>query len=104
MSDLTFVAGDTAPPVTGTILDKDGAPVNLTGATVRFQMRLVIDRRWTVDADAEVVSAPDGTVKYEWETGDLGEPGDYVSRWFVTNSDTTIEHTTPQNTIAVQPQ
>lgn len=104
MADLTLVASDTAPSVFGTITDVDGNPRNLTDATVRFQMRLAMDRRFTVDASAVVVTALEGRVRYDWQAGDLATAGDYVSRWRITYQDGSIEHTEPENTISVEAQ
>ena len=100
MSDLSFVAGDTAPSITGTLTNISEA--DLTAATVRFQMRLTTEYRYTVDGVATLVSAAAGTVRYDWVAGDLDTPGDYVSRWLVTFADTTIEHSLPANTITVE--
>lgn len=103
MSDLTFVVNDTDPSVYGTLTDPvTGLPFDLSGATVRFQMRLVTDRRFTVDAVAVITGlSTAGTVRYDWADGDLATAGDYVSRWQVTFADGSIQHTDPANTITV---
>jgi hypothetical protein len=51
---LTFVQGDTAPDITAVIHEEDDetAVVDLTSASVRFQMRKVDDRRYRVNAAA----------------------------------------------------
>lgn len=104
MSDFTIVAGDTAPSLNGTLTDTLNAPLNLTGATVRFQMRLTGDGRYIVDADAVIVgSAADGLVRYDWEEGDTTLAGNYFSRWQITYTDGTVQHTEPENTITVDP-
>jgi len=102
MSDLTFVQRDTAPSIFGALKINDVA-VNLAGASVKFQMRPVADLRFTVDASAVVVSAPAGTVRYDWKAGDLSKPGEYVCRWRVTFSDNTVQHSEPENTITIDP-
>lgn len=106
MSDLTFVAGDGEPSVYGTLTDPvTGLPFDLSGATVRFQMRLATDRRFTVDAIASVTGlSTAGTVRYDWNEGDLDTAGDYVARWQVTFADGSIQHTDPSNTITVAPE
>lgn len=101
MSDILFVVDDTQPSVSGDLTNVDGSPLDLTGCTVRFQVRLAMDRRLSVDAAAEILSAAAGTVRYDWSNGDITWPGDYVSRWQVTYPDDTVQHTTPENTISV---
>lgn len=104
MSELTFIATDTAPSLAGALANADGTPFNLTGCTVRFQMRLLTDRRWLVDAAAVVVSPTAGTVRYDWADGDLSTPGEMESRWRIVFGDGSIEHTEPANTITVAAQ
>ena len=80
-------AGDTAPAVRAVLLDADGAPVNLTGATVRFIIATkTTPRTAAVDAEATVDTEP-GTVIYEWVAGDTAEPGDYDAEFEVTYAD-----------------
>jgi predicted deacylase len=100
MSDLTFVAADTAPSVFG-VLRVNGVVLNLTGATVKFQMRLADDRRFTVNADAAIVTPTAGSVRYDWDAGDLATAGEYISRWQVTFGDGSIQHSEPENTITI---
>lgn len=104
MADIVLVSADTAPSLFGTLADSVGAPIDLTGATVRFQMRLAMDRRFAVDAVAVVVDATAGQVRYDWQPGDLRTPGNYVSRWQITFVDNSVEHTEPENTISVESQ
>jgi hypothetical protein len=105
MSDITVVSSDDAPPLDGTLTNDDGTPFDLTDADeVRFQMRLALDRRFTVDAAADIVSAAAGTVQYVWAPGDLALAGDYVSRWRVLWGDGRVQHTSPENTITVADQ
>ena len=103
MSDLTFVAYDTAPSVYGSLVI-DGVPLDLTGATVRCQMRLTSDRRFKVDGAAVVLSPTAGTVRYDWGPDDLSTAGEYILRWEVTFGDGSIQHSEPENTITVDPE
>lgn len=100
MSDITVVSSDTAPSIFGTLSDTNGA-INLTGASVKFQMRPATDRRFTVDAAATIVTPLTGSVRYDWAAGDLATPGDYVMRWQVTLIGGAVQHTDPENTITV---
>jgi hypothetical protein len=102
MSDLEFTIGDTAPSVFGVLAFADGTPIDLTDATVRFQMRLIVERRFLVDAVATIVTADAGEVRYDWETGDLDTDGEYVSRWQITYDDGRQQRTIPANTITVE--
>lgn len=103
MSDLTFVVGDTSPSISGA-LTRSGAVLDLTTATsVFYQLINVLDNRLTVDGVADIVSPTAGTVRYDWAEGDLDIAGEYTSRWFVTFSDLTVQHTQPANTITVAP-
>lgn len=101
MSDLSFVAGDTAPSITGTLTNISEADLAAASA-VRFQMRLLTEFRYTVDGVATVTSAAAKEVRYDWAAGDLDTPGDYASRWLVVFADTTLEHSIPANTITVE--
>lgn len=104
MADISYVLGDTAPSVFGTLTDSNGDPFNLTGATVRFQMRESIDRRFSVSSPATIVGAATaGEVRYDWQDGDLYMAGDFVTHWLVTFADNSVEHSFPANTITVTP-
>lgn len=102
VADLTFYLGDTAPSIFGTLTDPTtGQPFDLTDSTVRFQMRLATDGRYSVDAVAVVVDEDTGDVRYDWAAGDLSTPGDFVSHWQITYLDNTVQHTVPGNSITV---
>lgn len=103
MSDLTFVAGDDAPSIFGTLTDAAGAAIDLSPAdtSVRFQMRLTSEARFAVDAAAVIVTAVDGKVRYDFVEGDLAYPGDYLARWEIVWGDGQIQHSDPANTITV---
>jgi hypothetical protein len=103
MTDLTLVAGDTAPPLNGTILNADGTPFDLSGCDVRFQMRLAASRRFAIDSSATIVSPAAGTVRYEWATTDLADAGDYCCQWQIELAGSGGSMTTdPVNTITIR--
>lgn len=105
MSDVTFVQGDTAPPITGQILKADGTARDLSTATeVRFQMRKEDDRTYTVDAEADITNASEGRVQYSWAENDLSVPGEYLGQWQVTYVDGKVQTTQPPNEITVRRQ
>lgn len=103
---LTFVQGDTAPDLLATIHNAADASevIDLTDATVRFQMRRPDDRRFTVNAEAEILDEDAGTVRYQWGPNDLNIPGDYLVQWEVTYPDARIQTTAAANTITVRRQ
>lgn len=106
MADVTLVQGDTGPSINGTLkVTRTQNPLDLTNAdVVRFQMRQDNDRRYTVDEAADVVDPDAGTVRYDWQEGDLAVAGDYICQWEITWSDGTIQTTEPPNTITVRRQ
>ena len=102
MADVEFVRGDSGPSLNGTLTDQTGAPVDLTGASVKFQMRLADDRRFTVNATAAIVSPTAGTVRYDWVPGQLDIAGDYEAQWQITFLGGVIQTTDPANTITIR--
>jgi hypothetical protein len=87
MADV-LVVGDTGPLITGVIYSGDDEePEDLTGASVRFQMRRASDRRLMIDKEAEIDLAASGEVHYTLGTNDTAIPGDYVLEWQVTYPD-----------------
>lgn len=101
---LTFVQGDTAPAITAQILHvNDATAQNLTGCTVKFQMRKADDRRFTVNTSATLGVLLEGRVSYAWANNDLATPGDYLVQWEITFGDARIQTTAPE-TITVRRQ
>lgn len=83
--------GDTAPAFRATLLDADGEPIDLTGATARFLMRDMRTKATKVAADADIPSPEtDGVVSYEWDAADTDTPGAYEAEVQVTFGDGTI--------------
>jgi len=88
MADI-LVQGDTGPLISGQIHEKDntGNVTNLTGATVKFQMRRIRDSNLMVDGDADISVPASGEVSYTLEANDTAYPGDYQYQWQVTFPD-----------------
>lgn len=103
MATDTWVQGDTEPAITAT-LERADQPIPLDGCSVKFQMRGVDDRHYTVNAAATVVNAAAGQVKYLWGSTDLNVPGEYLVQWEITYQSGRIETTDPPNTITVRRQ
>jgi baseplate upper protein BppU len=106
MSEATFVQGDTGPDITATLHEFGDqlAILDLTGSTVKFQMRKPDDKRFTVNAAADIVDADAGEVSYSWGPNELAVPGDYQVQWEVTFPDAKVETTDPPNLITVRRQ
>lgn len=103
---LLFTQGDTGPDVEAIIHAENDvtAPKDLTGAVVRFQMRLPGGKTYKVNAQATVVDAVAGTVKYEWGANDLSQPGTYEAQWEVTFADDKVITTNPPVDLVVRRQ
>jgi uncharacterized protein YfaS (alpha-2-macroglobulin family) len=70
--------------------DADSNPIDLTGANVRFHMK-AIGGAIKVDAAMTIVDQNNGTVRYDWNTGDTDTVGTYEVEFEVTYSDGAIE-------------
>jgi hypothetical protein len=103
---LTFVQGDTAPDITAVIHEEDVPTqlVDLTGASVRFQMRRSDDKRYQVNSVATVTDAPGGVASYQWGPNDLAVPGTYIVQWEVTYPGGRVQTTSPEVEITVRRQ
>ena len=77
--------GNRNPPITENIIDSDGNPVDLSGATVTFSMRRVGSSTLKVSAaSATIVSAPLGQVRYNWVAADVDTAAEYLCWWTIT--------------------
>lgn len=106
MADVELVQGDTRPALDGTLrTTSSGVVLNLTdAASIRFQMRKEDDRLYTVDSPATILVPASGTVRYEWNEGDLNNPGDYIAQWEILWNDDTVQTTNPPNSITIRRQ
>jgi hypothetical protein len=86
---------DTAPSITATLQDAEGAAVDLDGAEIRF---LLVDAFTRLPVLAEEANNDDqgdeetlGHVSYDWQVGDTDVIGVYRGEFEVTYQDTSIE-------------
>ena len=81
MADFVIPQDTLLPILTATLSDANGA-LDLTGGTVKFQMRLPGTSVLKVDGNAAVVgAAANGQVSYTWAGADTDTPGLYIG-WF----------------------
>jgi len=79
--------GDTSPAFTATLRDRNGDPIDLTGATLRFLMRTAetFGAGTVIDSAAAIVGAPtDGAMSYTWTAPDTLTPGKFWAEVEVT--------------------
>ena len=82
---------DTSPSMLATLQDANGDAVDITAASVRFHMWPISSKVVKVDADAVIVTADQGLVRYDWQAADTATIGSYQAEFEVTYADTTVE-------------
>lgn len=102
--DLKLVQGNTAPDLTSVLHDREDSSLvlDLTGCTVRFQMRKTDDRRFTVNNAASIVDEDAGLVRYQWGPNDLAVSGEYEIQWEVTYPDAKKQTTADTEPLTVR--
>lgn len=84
-SHFPITMGDTLPVLTSSLMDADGAAIDLTGATVTFRMRAMESATLKVNAAATVdAPATAGKVRYAWQVADTDTPGGFFAEWRIT--------------------
>lgn len=83
--NFTIGQGDRLPPIRGILKDSNGVAVDISGATVKFNMKLASGATTAkVSSGATVNSAPAGDVQYDWALVDTDTPGAYNGEFEVT--------------------
>jgi hypothetical protein len=96
MTDFSLKTGDTSPAIKYQLQDDDGNSVGISNFNeIRFRMRGATEPTLAVDDDTAgavaVTNATEGEVKYEWQSDDTDEWGEYYAEWEVEYSDGTVE-------------
>lgn len=92
---IKLVQGDTRPAIVCTITDDTtGAPINITGCTVRLKFRAAGATVLTATITGSVTNGPSGQVVF-FPASDpamlQGAPGDYEGEIEITFVDTTVQ-------------
>ena len=93
---------DTRPAIAANLTDANAAAVNLTGATVKFSMR--VDPAGTVKVNAATATIDDaeaGQVSYNWTASDTNTADDYEAEFQVTFAGGAVQTFPGRNWIAV---
>lgn len=105
---IRLFQGNTDPSLSD-VISVDGAPVDLTGATVHFRMRAAGAKTTTVDAVATITQSGtspnfvnEGGVRYDWALNDLSTVGGYRGWWHVIYGDGHTQDT-PEFDLVVLP-
>ena len=85
---FTIKRGDTSPSIRYALLPET---VDLSAASVKFQMRKFRAAANLIDADADVIQELPGIVQYDWASGDTDTAGLYQAEFRITYSDNTVE-------------
>ena len=84
MADIVVKRCDTLPHVNATLYWQDGSNIDLTGATVRFQMHRRNSAALIVDSPSDVSDPSSGSVVYRWTTQDTSVAGSFIASFRVT--------------------
>ena len=93
---------DTRPAIAANLTDANAAAVNLTGATVKFSMR--VEPAGTVKVNAATATIDDaeaGQVSYNWTASDTNTADDYEAEFQVTFAGGAVQTFQGRNWIAV---
>ncbi len=80
----TMKRNDRLPALAATLLDGNGAALNLTGTTVAFHMWRGGASTFKVNASCTVTSAAGGQVSYDWAAGDTDTAGEWQAEFEIT--------------------
>ena len=85
MADFAIKQNCLEPDLQATLQDSAGDAINLTTATVvRFHMRAYGGTTAIIDAEASIVTAASGIVKYAWAGTDTDTAGKYEGEFEIT--------------------
>lgn len=103
---LVLVQSDTAPDITA-VLHAEGDSsdvIDLTGASVKFQLRREHDKHYRINTACTVTDATAGEVSYTFTSGDLDVPGEYIAQFEITFLSGRIQTTATPIPVTIRPQ
>jgi hypothetical protein len=83
MQTFTIKRNNTFPALEATLSDENG-PIDLTGASVHFQMEDPDSRDVVLDRPVAVVDAEAGQVRYDWRAEDTERAGQFDAEFEIT--------------------
>ena len=99
---VKIVQNDTLPPIEFT-LTQDGAPVDLTGCTVKFYMKDSTSGSVKINGvNCTIMDATKGKCRYSWTSGDTNTVGTYLGEVEVTFPDGKIQTGYKQTSIIIR--
>lgn len=102
---FTVKQGDTLPSLIEALYDDNGDLLDLDGATIELHLSDLHGNPVLISTDVVVVD--DGTVRYDWSTGDTDTAGSYRREWQCTLASgeiVTVPNTTRGYLVRVTPQ
>jgi hypothetical protein len=76
-----MTVGDTRTPISDTLIDDGGNPINLAGHTVKFRL-IDADANAVVDSAAATIDDEGaGDVSYPWQDADVDTAGTFYYWW-----------------------
>jgi hypothetical protein len=84
-------SADTAPVLEATLTDASDSPIDLTGASVDFELLEPRNGATVVNAGASIADTTGGVVRYPWADGDTDDAGRYRAQFVVTFADGSTE-------------
>jgi len=94
-ADFYVKQNDTAPALSGVLVDADGAAVDISGATLRFTMTAIDGATPKVDGalatNGQDGGGAQGAWSYTWQAGDTATPGYFRAEVEVTYDDGSVE-------------
>ena len=84
-ADFVITQGDNEPLLAEQLLDRNGNPVNITGASLALQLRaLTALEPLELTGVVEIIDAPNGKVEWKPSTADAAVAGAFMGKWIVT--------------------